>query len=159
MGFRRRVDHSDAAHDADKNTFRIFIPPKVVGVGFRTQRDALAKSIRLAIINFDHAASRVGYKDSVESGDVEDTLRFVQSLDTLNDFGLKGVDDLHRIVAQSGKNQEPALGEFREMIDTTGNAWHRYLLNEQHRRKFAGHRLRRRACTLRVSHHEQTQST
>ncbi len=86
-------------------------------------------------------------------------MRFVQPLDALNDFGLEGIHNLHRIVAQGGKNQEPAFGECREMIDTTFDTAHRYFLNELQRRKFSCRRLRRRDRSLCISHHKQAQST
>src|SRR5207302_7727981 len=105
-------------------------------------RDALAKSPRLAVINVDRAVSCVGHEELVEFRNVEYTLRFVQPLDALHYLGLEGVDYLHRIVAKSCENQQPAFGVCGEVIDATGDTRRGNSLNELQRCKFAGRRLR-----------------
>jgi hypothetical protein len=59
VSLRCRVDHSDAAHDTDKNPLRSFILSNVVRIGFLAQLVTLAKSICLAIVDIDPAISRI----------------------------------------------------------------------------------------------------
>src|SRR5260370_33300945 len=104
VGLRCRVDHGDAAHDAYKNPFCSLIIPKVVRVSFLGERNTLAKSPRLSVINVDHAVSCVGHEEFVELWNEEYSLRFVQPLDALNYLGLECIDHLYGIVPQAGKN-------------------------------------------------------
>src|SRR5882762_4113641 len=140
MRFRCRVDHGDAAHDADKNPFGSIIIPKVVRISFLANCDTLAKSPRLAVINVHRAVSCVGHEELVEFGNVEYALRFVQPLDALNYLGLEGIDHLYGIVTQGGKNQQPTLGVRGEVIDAASYTRRRNSLNELQWKKFVGRR-------------------
>src|SRR6266550_6364563 len=139
-GFRSRIDYANAAHDADKNLFCSFVIPKVVRISFFAERDTFAKSPRAAVVNVHNTAPCVGHEELVEFRNIEYALRFVQPLDTVNYLGLETINNLDRIVTQSGKNQQAALRIRGEMIDATRDTRRGNSLNQLQWQQFVGRR-------------------
>jgi hypothetical protein len=78
-------------------------------------------------MDIDHAVSRVGHEQLVEFRNVEQPLRLVLPHDRLNMFSLEVIYNLHGIVAQAGKNCQPAFRVKGEVIDTTRDTRQRSL--------------------------------
>src|SRR5882762_889526 len=138
--FRGGVDYTNAAHDADKNLFCSFVIPKVVRISFFAERDTLARSPRAAVINVHNTAPCVGHEELVEFRNIENALRFVQPLDTVNYLGLETINNLDGVVTQSGENQQAALRIRGEVIDATRDTRRGNSLNELQWQNFVGRR-------------------